>query len=58
MSTFYFKSEKQSKYIIIYCYGNNRNVSEITKFIYFLTVQGFDVVAFDYHGGGKSEDCF
>jgi pimeloyl-ACP methyl ester carboxylesterase len=54
VNTLFFPSEEQ-KALIIYFHGNSKNLQHWGKYIPDMVNRGFDVVAIDYRGYGKSD---
>lgn len=52
----YFKtSQAKRKGLIVQFHGNAQNMSTHFSFLYWVTLQGYDLFVFDYSGYGKSE---
>lgn len=51
----YLKAKDKSKGTILYLHGNAENISTHVNSVIWLTLEGYDVFAFDYRGYGKSE---
>lgn len=41
--------------IVVYCHGNDRNLTHHARWVDWLPHQGFDLLIFDYRGYGRSE---
>jgi pimeloyl-ACP methyl ester carboxylesterase len=54
VNTLYFPSE-ESKALILYFHGNSKNLQHWGKYLPDLVNRGYDVVAIDYRGYGKSD---
>lgn len=51
----YLKAKDKTKGTILYLHGNAENISTHVNNVLWLTLEGYDIFAFDYRGYGKSE---
>lgn len=54
INIWWLKATAHSRGVILYCHGNSGNLASWNPTLSFLSEQGFDLVAFDYRGYGKS----
>lgn len=54
INTLYFPSEEK-KGLILYFHGNSKNLQHWGKYLSDITGRGYDIVAIDYRGYGKSD---
>lgn len=54
INSIFFQSE-ESKALVVYFHGNSKNLQHWGKYITDIVARGYDVVAIDYRGYGKSD---
>ncbi|GLR18084.1 alpha/beta hydrolase [Portibacter lacus] len=55
VNSLFFPSESESKALVIYFHGNSRNLQHWGNYLPDVVNRGYDVVAIDYRGYGKSD---